>query len=42
MDMIIANQEKAYCVMQKIQKNVEEMKCDMKNIASHYKTWMEN
>lgn len=32
MDMIIANQEKAYCVMQKIQKNVEEMECDMKNI----------
>lgn len=33
MDMIIANQEKAYCVMQKIQKNVEEMECDMKNIC---------
>lgn len=27
MDMIIANQEKAYCVRQKIQKNVEEMEC---------------
>lgn len=33
MDMIIANQEKAYCVMQKIQKNVEEMESDMKNIC---------